>query len=412
MRSGRGVRFPDTADELSFETVCRDLRERGPVLPVELPDGLRTWVITRYAEGREALRDPRLIKDLRSFSDPRHGFGGNRYCEDIYAVEGRHVLNTDGDQHLRLRQAIIAPLSREAIARRRPEIERICVDRVTDFSGKPEIDLMSAYAHPVTETVMARVLGIPDETLLAAAVLNRRLGLRENPGSAPMRRAYLDLVDLIIAATREPPAAEGETVVSALHEARAAHRLNRRELVSTVMMLLSAGISSTAIAIGHGAATVMRMASTLRHLLDDDDSAAVLVEELVRHHPPFPFSPWRFAREEVEVGGVAIPAGAVVFVLLAAANRDPDRVADPDEIRPGGTGRTGHLGFGHGPHFCVGAHLARLETTVALQTLFRLLPEVSLACPYDEVRWQGLLFDRTPVALPVRTPEMSRTCPR
>jgi cytochrome P450 len=400
-------RFPDTADQHKFEAVCQSLRELAPVVCIELPDGLTAWVITRYAEGKRALTDQRLVKDLRRMSDPSHGLGGNRYAEDPYVVEGRHMLNSDGDEHVRLRQVVAAELSAAAISRRLPEIEQVCRDLTTDFGDREMVDLMDAYARPVPEIVMARVLGIADNTLREAAVLSRQLGERDDPASPRLRKAYNGLLDIVIDLARNPDDAPEGSVLAALHRARAEKTINKRELLSTVLMLLGAGISSTAIGIGYGAMTVLRTADTLRHLLADDEGTKALVEELLRFHPPFPFSPWRFALEPVTIANVTIPAGAVVFILLAAVNHDPTVMSDADELVPHRAARTGHLTFGYGPHFCVGAHLARAEIGVALRVLFEQLPDLRLAHADTEPAWRGLLFDRTPITLAVH-PTASR----
>ncbi|SOD75012.1 cytochrome P450 [Jatrophihabitans sp. GAS493] len=215
-----------------------------------------------------------------------------------------------------------------------------------------------------------------------------------------MRRAYSDMVDLVKVASRDP--APDDTVIAALQTAVAARVVNRREAVATIMMLLAAGIATTAVAIGTGIARLMWSGAVLRSMLASEQTASLLVEELLRHHPPAPFSPWRFTRAAVEVDGTVIPANSVVFVLLAAANRDPAVFADPDELRPGRS-TSGHLSFGQGPHYCIGAHLARHEVTIALQMLFDRLPHVRPAVPYTDIAWRGLLFDRTMNAFPVLT---------
>ncbi|MBO0852565.1 MAG: cytochrome P450 [Nocardia sp.] len=399
-----GFPFPDTTDQREFDAVCQVLRKKGPVVRVEMPDGLIAWVITRYADGKRAMLDRRLVKDLRRMTDPAHGLGGNRYAEDAFVVEGRHMLNSDGSEHARLRAVVGAELSAAAINRRRPEIEQVCRDLVAEFANADTVDLMAVFARPVPEIVMARVLGMPDETLRAAAVLSRELGTRADPASARMRKTYHDLLDIIIDSSRDPEDAPAGSILAALHRAHADKIINKRELISTVMMLLGAGISSTAIGIGYGAITAMHTTTALRQLLGDEDGATAAVEELLRIHPPFPFSPWRFALEPVRIQDVTIPAGAVVFVLLAAANHDAvdhdAALTDAAEFRPRRQ-RTSHLTFGHGPHFCVGAHLARAEIEIALRVLFAELPDLCPAQPENEIRWHGLLFDRTPTSVPV-----------
>ncbi|UMP06992.1 cytochrome P450 [Amycolatopsis sp. EV170708-02-1] len=390
------VPISDVADRAEFEAVIRGLREREAVVPVVLDGGLRAWVITRYAEGRAALRDQRLVKNPHEVN----AFKGVRHAEDSYVVEGRHMLNSDGADHVRLRGVVASQLlPASAVAALRPAVAEIAGRLLDDMGTTSSADLMAAYARPLPELVMGRVLGIPEESILALARLSRRLATREDSASAGMRAAYNDAVDLVRAEmTGTPPPG---TVLATLLDAVAERRITRRELVSTVLMLLAAGTSSTTIAIGHGAATLAGTASTLRALLESEETSADLVEELIRHHPPFPFSPWRFAREAIEIDGITIPAGSVVFILLAAVNRDPAVIERPEQLVPGRRLPTGHLTFGYGPHFCVGANLARMEIATALRTLFDRFPNLTLAIPYSDVAWTGLLFDRTITALPV-----------
>lgn len=391
------------ASQTSLQAIFRDLRELAPVVRVEIEGGLEAWVVTRHAEGRNVLKDPRFIKDLRRLNGPDQGLAGRRHAEDIYAVEGRHMLNSDGAEHQRLRSVVAGHLSARAVFRWLPEIERIARNLVAGLAHDSYADLMSGYARPLPELVMGRVLGFPDDTMLAAAKLSRQLGQREDPASARMRRAYSDFVDLVRDHTREPQQDGAGTVIAALQASVVRGQLSRRELVSTVMMLIGAGISSTANAIGQSAVHLMGTASAARSLLGDEKAATVLVEELLRHDPPFPFSPWRFAREPVELGGVTIPEGAVVLVLLASANRDPDAVASGEDIVVNRPSRLLSLTFGLGPHYCVDANLARVEITLALRVLFGRLPWLRLAVADADVPWDGLLFDRTMTSLPVLT---------
>lgn len=404
------VRLAVPDDQDTLEAAYRRLREQDPVVCVDMPDGLRTWVITRYAEGRRALRDPRFIKDLRKLDGPGEGLAGGRYAEDAYVVEGRHMLNTDGADHMRLRGVVGNQLSASSVARREPEIQRIADDLVRAFdTGPGPIDLMGAYARPLPEIVMGRVLGLADEVIARAAGPSRQLGTRDDPRARHMRRAYTDLIDVVREHALAPlPPDRSDSVLGVLHAALARREITRRELVSTIAMLLGAGISSTAIAIGHGAAMTVHTTAILAALLGDPEPAMGVVDELLRHHPPFAFSPWRFASEDVDIGGVTIPRGAVVFVLLASVNRDPEMVAEPERVRVDRSPRFTGLTFGHGPHYCIGSHLARTEILIALRTLHLRCPQLRLAEPYDQVRWKGLLFDRTPVTLPVQVGMVTR----
>jgi cytochrome P450 len=383
------------------EAAFAELRRRAPVVAVTLPEGLEAWVITRHAEARQVFKDQRFVKDLPALNKAGRGWGGNRYAEDVYVAEGRHMLNSDGTEHRRLRALATTHFNPRTIAGRRGEIEEIATGLVERMAHEPRADLMHDYAEPLPEIVLARILGFSDEAGLRIAAITRRLGIRDNPAEPEMRRAYSDMVDACMEALCRSDLGP-DTVMASLQEAVAAGRATRREALSTVMMLLGAGISSTAIAIGSGAARVMSAGATLRALLGGVDTAATLVEELLRHHPPFPFSPWRFTREAVTVAGTTIPANATVFVLLAAVNRDPTAFEDADNVDPLRS-TSAHLTFGLGPHYCIGAHLARVEIAVALRVLFGRLPEVRPALDYAALSWRGLLFDRTIESFPVYT---------
>lgn len=384
------------------EAALRALREHDAVVPVDLPEGLRVWVITRYQEGRKALTDPRFVKDMRRLQDPGHGFAGQRYAEDVLAVEGRHVLNSDGAEHARLRSAVASHFTAHASAGREEEIRQIAATLTERVASQERVDLMSTYAQPLPELVIGRIIGVPDDTMPVIGRLSRQLSSRENPATAPMRRAYSDLVDLVRDLTADPSIADPRTVISGLRKAVARGDLSRREAASTLMVLFAAGISTTATGLGHAAATLMCTHAALRPLLGSANAAS-LVDEILRHHPPIQFTSWRFAPLDVPVGSTTIPAGSLVLILLASANRDPAAFPAADELVPDRQATPAPLTFGRGPHYCIGAHLARLEIRIGLQTLFNRLPDLQLIHPHAHTTWRGLLLDRAITSLPVLT---------
>ena len=194
-----------------------------------------------------------------------------------------------------------------------------------------------------------------------------------------------------------------DDLVSALIEARdEGHRLDEQELLSTIFQLIVAGHETTTNLIGNGVVSLLRHPDQLRAVRTSEERLAAAVEELIRYDGPVPHATFRFAVEPVELGGVTIPAGAQVLICLAPANRDPARFADADTLDVDRVdGR--HLGFDHGIHHCLGAGLARLEGQVALGSLLRRFPDLRLAVPDDELRWErgdGLVL-RGLTALPV-----------
>jgi cytochrome P450 len=398
MTSTDSVAFDPGPSEVTAEAAYESLRRLAPVVPVRLPDGLDAWVVTEYRLGRSVLRDPFFVKDLHRV--PRTSPAVRRHADDMLTVEGRHMLNTDGADHRRLRTTVADRFTATAVAAREAEITGIARQLLGSMARSAAPDLVRDYAHPLPERVLGRVLGVTTDIMHEAATRLRFLGRGENPGSPPARRAYNDLVDVVRSVTDVPQAPGARTVIGDLQVACHDGRMSRREMLSQVLLLMAAGITSTGTAITAGTISLTRQASAL-HALLDARQAELVVEELVRLHPPFPFSPWRFAPRKTSLAGCTVPAGALVLVLLAKANHDPCEFAQSAMIRVDRPRPTAHLSFGIGPHYCVGVHLARAQVRIALQSLFRTYPALRPAIEHTEVRWTASLIDRTPVSLPV-----------
>ncbi|MCG8920682.1 cytochrome P450 [Actinokineospora sp. PR83] len=396
------LRLPNDADNVEHYAA---LREEASVHRVVLPEGPPVWLVTRYDDVRAGLRDERLSSDPRLLSSPKHKFGGRRIPEDMLSSTGRHMLNTDGAEHRRLRALVNAELSSGAVTRWRAGIERVVgehLDRLAELSrqaGDEPVDLMSGFADPLPASVIGMVVGIDPDRWPDVARLVRHLLSDEHPASPEMVDSYHELIDLIVATVERKRTDPGDDLISALLSAPEPTGL--RDLLSTVMALLIGGPPTTATAMSHGTVVLSSRPDLLKRALADDTEVATTVEELLRHHPPFPFANWRFATEDVELGGVTIPKDATVLLALAAANRDPRAYADPDAVCPHREHEPTHLAFGSGTHRCIGAWLARMELAVALPALFRRFPRLSLATPADELVWTAAVFDRRLESLPV-----------
>ncbi|MEU1054444.1 cytochrome P450 [Streptomyces sp. NPDC005876] len=395
------IAFDPGPSEVTAEAAYDSLRRLGPVVPVQLPDGLDAWVVTEYRLGRSVLRDPFFVKDLHRVPRPSSRAPAvPRHADDMLTVEGRHMLNTDGADHRRLRTTVADRFKKTAVATREAEITGIARELLGSMARSAVPDLVRDYAHPLPERVLGHVLGVPADIMHEAATRLRFLGGGQNPGSPPARRAYNDLVDVVRSVTDVPRFPGTPTVIGDLQAACHDRRMSRREMLSQVLLLMAAGITSTGTAITAGTISLTRQASAL-HALLDARQAELVVEELVRLHPPFPFSPWRFAPHKTSLAGRTVPAGALVLVLLATANHDPAEFAEPAMIRVDRPRPTSHLSFGNGPHYCIGVHLARAQVRIALQSLFRAYPALRPAIEHTDVRWTASLIDRTPVSLPV-----------
>lgn len=380
------------------EAAYRQIRELGPVVPLIMPDGLRIWAITRYKLGRQVLLDNRLVKSPTEVPPPFKALGGRRYAEDHMVVVGRHMLNAPAEHHPRLRALAIEHFSAAAIKAREPMIESVAhrlLERVDDPTA---FDLVAAYARPLVFDVLGEIIGVPESLRPSASRLLATLSERDNPLSPPMRQAFIELTDLLHDLTINNT---GHGFIGDLKNAHGKGMISLREIVSAVGMLLAAGTSSTQTAIIYGAVLLSAMPAERQRLLDGPAPGTAVIDELLRYHAPFPFTTWRFTTEPTEIAETLIPAGEPVFVLLAAANRDPRVYTQPDDFVGGRSGQQRHLTFGHGPHYCVGAHLARAEARIALTTLYRRFPDLHPAVPESHLTWRGMLLDRTITSLPV-----------
>jgi cytochrome P450 len=384
----------------------RVLREKAPVQPVELPGGLIAWLVTGAAETRQALTDPRLAHDLRRLPDPGQGFAGRRYPGDIFAVEGRHLLNSDGADHRRLRATLAPLLSRTTARRWKPQVEQACARLLDRMASDDTADLVTDYARPLATSLTGEMLGIPHEYLPQLSQLTiSMITAAGHPASQRDRVELFRLWARIIGRKHRMP---GDDILTRLVQARQAGDLSAQELASVAWGLFSGGISPATTLITAGAIELMR-APALRSALSGQASASGLIEELLRLTSPFPVATWRFALDHLTIGDTGIPQGAVVLASLAAANRDPRLFPDPGRPAPARHHSGPHLAFGLGPHYCPGAHLARIQANVALTALFTRLPGLHLSVPESTLRWHGMLVERCYDSVPVytRTPSSS-----
>ncbi|SEF38098.1 Cytochrome P450 [Amycolatopsis pretoriensis] len=390
-------------NQAESDTLLDGLREDSGVQEALLNTGLRVWVVARYAEAKAALLDSRLVKDPRKLPGGSRPFGGRRHPEDAFAVLGRHALNTDGAEHRRLRELLAECLSPSMVEQRRAQVEEIIYRGVTGLGRATRPDLVTGFANPVLAAVLGEIVGIEPE-LMAELVSTSRIVMSDADPQAPeMRDAYERYRQLVLRAVAEHDEfpADGTLLKRAFRDYHPRKKLSLSEITTMLAVVIFAGTNTSATLIAYGAAVLSTRPDLVDRLLESEQGSAAVVEEVLRYHPSAPFASWRFATEDVELGGVVIPQGATVLVALAAANRDPRAFDNANEVDLTRIRLPRHLSFGHGPHFCVGAPLARSAAGVALQALFVRYPQIIIAGRLEDLRWSTNLGDRHLSSLPV-----------
>jgi cytochrome P450 len=374
------------------------LREAGPVHQVLGPDGVPIWLVTRYADARAALADPRLSLDRRNAAPGKYA------GLSLPPVLDANLLNMDGMDHSRLRRLVAPAFSAARMDALRGRVHDVAVELLASAGQRSgPVDLVEAYAAPLSLTLLCDILGVDRAeserfhgwtALLLAPATATRAQLKE-----ALEGVVASLARQIAAKRAEP----GEDLLSALVTAHDGDdRLSADELLSLAFLLLLAGYENTVSAITASVLAVLTEPGLRERVSADPGLVPALVEEVIRYDGPVELAIRRFPVEDLEIGGVRIPAGEPVLIAIGSAHRDPDAFERPDELSPERPRNgTGHLGFGHGPHYCLGAALARLETTTALTVLLERHPQAALAVPPADLRRRPSIRTRGLAGLPV-----------
>ncbi|MDH6136733.1 cytochrome P450 [Kitasatospora sp. MAA4] len=372
------------------------LREAGPVHSITGPDGLPIWLVTRYADVRQALADPRLSLDKR------HAKPGNYRGLALPPALDANLLNMDPPDHTRIRRLVSQAFTPRRIEQLREPVQRIADELLDAVAPLGATDLITAYAAPLPIAVICDLLGVAPQDRRDFRSWTDAL-IAPDPARPEAARAavgaMIGFFTGLIARKRTEP---GDDVLSALIAVRDQEdRLSEDELTSLAFLILFAGYENTVHLIGNAVLALLQHPDQLAALRADPALLGPAVEEFARYDGPAPLAIRRFPLEDLVIGGVTVPAGETVLLSLAAANRDPGHFADPDRLDLARR-ENGHLALGLGIHYCLGAPLARLETEIALATLLRRFPTLTLDTPPDTLHHRPSLRARGLLALPVR----------
>ena len=375
----------DSATRADPWTLCKKLRDHDPYF--ETAAGV--FVLTRYSDCQAVLRDHRFSVDPRKSTAPSTGVlpFSQRGLDNVMLFE-------DPPDHTRLRSLVSKAFTPRAIAALTGRIEELVASFIADIEAAGETDLISALAYPLPVTVIAEMLGVPFEdrdefrrwTNDIAPILDPFIPPEHVPAMAEAGMQLFMYVDELVNERRRHP---GPDLVSALVAAEdEGDKLTGDEVRATILLLLIAGHETTMNAIGNGMLALFHAPDQLQRLRDDPSLIRTATEELLRLDGPI-IQTARNALEDLDLGGRRIQKGTLVVTVIGAANRDPEQFADPDRLDVGRDPNR-HLAFSAGPHFCLGAQLARLEIQVAIRELVR-LPTLRLV---EEPRWRNTVTFR------------------
>ena len=353
---------------------------------VSMSDEYGFVMVAGYDDIARLLRDPRLSSDDRNAGAHRTLVdAGLLRSEDLEQLDRRSFLRRDPPDHTRLRALVSRVFTPRRVEELRLIVQRMVDEAIDRAAAGGRMDLIADLAYPLPVTVISRLLGVPAEDHLRLRSWSRAqlccsfeasgLQLADQQERNCMVQSDLTVYfDELIQRRRREPGADLLSALLAL--ADEGDQLTLDEVNSTARLLLVGGHETTVSLIANGMLALQRNPDQLDLLRRRPELAEAAVEEILRYDPPFQFVT-RIALQDLEVGGYAVPRGAVLVLLLAAGNRDGSRFPEPDRLLVTRTDNH-HLGFGAGAHFCLGAPLARLQGRVALATLARRLVEPQL----------------------------------
>ena len=383
--------------------VYNRLREEAPV---QFNPSLGGWVVTRHADVREALLDPRLsVEKMGRFEARRSGGEGHADIAFLARTLADWMVFTDPPRHRELRRAMQNAFLARDIPILESNVQHVVEELIEPLGPEGRMDLVREFAHPLPAIVIAELFGMPRDEReqlkswsddLGRFVLGNVEDTRHDAKYGAAARAARAMAARFHALVEEHRRAPRDDFTQLL--LRDGAHLSDDEIVHTLMFVLFAGHETTTNLIASGVLRLVRNPDLMARLRAEPERVADAVEELLRMDGPVQMV-FRLAREDVEYGGTTIRAGERVHLVLNGANRDPSVFDRPDELDID-RGRSRHVSFGPGAHFCLGAPLARLEARVALQGLLARF-EV-LALEPEPLSWRPELVIHGLRALPVR----------
>ena len=382
----------------------RRLRAEAPV--GQIP-GVGIWYFTRYADCEAILRDARWSNDERK-STLYQQVVANRADQIPRPLEAlRPFIFLDPPDHTRLRGLVSTAFTPRVIERLRPRIDQLVGELLDEAAARGCLEVVGDLAYPVPVVIISELLGVPPEDQSRFRGWSKELAAALDPEllvppeilerRATIVQDFSEYFQGLISERRRRPAEDLLSALVAVEDQ--GDRLSEDELLSTLILLLVAGHETTVNLIGNGVLALLRHPDQLARLRADPTLIKNAVEEVLRWDAPVQLD-GRTALSDTAVGDVIVPAGDQAIVLIAAANRDETQVADADDFDIG-RAEIRHLSFSLGPHYCLGAPLARAEAQAAISGVLQRFPDLRLPADDSGLRYRDTLVLRGLEALPV-----------
>lgn len=362
------------------------------------------WVLTRYADAKAVLRDPRFCVEKRqkNIQYKSHSLEQKNFEQLVQAID-QWLIFLDPPDHTRLRGLISKAFSTANVKYLRSQIQKIADELIGKVRHQGFMDIIADYACPLPCNVIATILGIPIEDWSKLYHWSDRLSgildpLRSVEDYEQMNQAaweFIDYLKSLIAQRQQNP--QQDLLSTLINVKEQGNKLSEEEIISVCMLLFFTGEETTVYFISNGMLTLWRHPEQMQQLKAQPTLIYGALEEILRYESPVQFTS-RVATEDVNIDGITIRSGEKILIALGAVNRDPAQFSDPDRFDMTRANNS-HLAFADGIHHCLGASLTRLEAEIAINTLIQQLPDFKLSP--DKLEWRNKVALRGLKSLPI-----------